>query len=476
MTQSFPQLQLLLMPIAVFGLLSNAFFASPTAISLAQSEKPQSAGSPNAKPLFNLKFSKDYFPGTRDAKGQFMGGTETGSLVAHQGRLWAGIGYWKDTPGRDPAPGPQVLVKTAANQPWQVDRSWGSDYDSIESMASVTFTTDAKGKPLQKPETLLLVGPDRKPGAKITDVWSRNNVTGSWTKMVISTDPESVNYKPGVRVLRIHTDRVTGVQSIFAGLAKGAIYRGVYDPNSSGRIRWDTQPEAHPAQNRVMSMAVANGVLYAAITRDRSTPKGGLYKRIDGAKPRWELVYQWPLSDEPNKGNLRGLTAFSPSQGGPEFLLGAQEKPGLVHRIDPMKQYQVSQDFDFRQFFIKQWGGLGGAASLAAYNDMTPVVHPTTKERALLMGLWMNHPQQNTELGLSSWYLVRRTSGAYEYGRVFDPNHPKPDAPKGLRATRTIIVSPFTADRGRVLYFGGYDAGGDDIKHNTAWIYKAEIQ
>jgi hypothetical protein len=54
-----------------------------------------------APALLDLKFIKDYTPGTRDANGQFMGGTETVRLIGHGGRLYAGIGFWNDAPGGD---------------------------------------------------------------------------------------------------------------------------------------------------------------------------------------------------------------------------------------------------------------------------------------------------------------------------------------------------------------------------------------
>jgi len=192
-------------------------------------------------------------------------------------------------------------------------------------------------------------------------------------------------------------------------------------------------------------------------------------------------VYQWsPLIDNPRyKGGMRGLTAIPDPKGGKhEVLLGAREHPGVIELIDPKNQHQVTQDFDVRQFFQNLWGNLGGAATIAAYNNMTPVIHPVTGEKALIISLWVNHPEKKsrTELGLSSWYLVRRQSGNYEYGRVFAPENPLPSAPGGLRGTRTITVSPFPDDQGRVLYFGGYDAGGAGEKHNTAWIYQAKIQ
>jgi len=107
----------------------------------------------------DLKFTKDYTPGTKDAAGKFMGGTETVRLIGHGGRLFAGIGFWNDAPDGDPrrrTHGAQVLRKDSADAVWVVDRSWGKTYWRVNAMLSVTFTADAEGKPLVKPASLLL--------------------------------------------------------------------------------------------------------------------------------------------------------------------------------------------------------------------------------------------------------------------------------------------------------------------------------
>jgi len=55
-------------------------------------------------------------------------------------------------------------------------------------------------------------------------------------------------------------------------------------------------------------------------------------------------------------------------------------------------------------------------------------------------------------------------------GYVYDYDHPIRDG-KSLRAIRTIVVSPFSEDDSKVIYFGGYDVAGR-FNHNAAWIYK----
>jgi hypothetical protein len=435
-----------------------------------------------AQSSFQFIFSRNYTPGSRDENGQYMGGTETTHLVAHDGKLWAGIGYWRDNPGGEPSPGAQVLVKSRSQDPWVVDHSW-IDTVRVDALTEVTFTTDGRGVPLTPPKSLLLASVSEASEGKQTAIWSRNSASGTWSKAVLSEDsyvPSSDQERPYVRVIQDHIDQSTGIHYVFAGAAKGAIYKGVYDPNANGQIRWDSQPEFYPGRNRIHAMAIANNRLYATVGRDNESDVGGLYKRVDGSNPTWQRVYQWPNINRPRYyGGMRGLTTLpATDHQSHELLLGAREQPGVIELIDPNRNYDVIQTFNYREYFRSLWGGLGGAASIAAYNEMTSMTHPDTGEKVHLIGLWINHPSLRygeNELGLSSWYLIRRENGEYEHGQVFDSQHLFPDAPGGLRASRTIVVSPFPEDRGRVLYFGGYDAGGSGRKHNTAWIYRAVL-
>lgn len=106
-----------------------------------------------------LTFRRDYPVGTYDANGAFLGGTEIESLTVHKGKLFASNGYWKDEHGSGPNQGPQVLVKSSASGEWRQDVDFGREYLTVESLASVSFTTDADGVPLAEPVNMLLAGP-----------------------------------------------------------------------------------------------------------------------------------------------------------------------------------------------------------------------------------------------------------------------------------------------------------------------------
>ena len=83
----------------------------------------------------------------------------------------------------------------------------------------------------------------------------------------------------------------------------------------------------------------------------------------------------------------------------------------------------------------------------------------------------------------SAWSVARDQDGE-EYSlhevKLGQPLHPD----LGLRAVRTIVVSPFNEDSGRVLYMGGFDPVyecGIDPRgvynlHDNAWVYRVGLR
>ena len=416
----------------------------------------------SASPAFTgLVFSNDYNAGTKDARGLPMGGTETTRLLAHRDILFASTGVWMDKPyrrakGDQPWTGPQILVKESARDDWHVDMSFPKAI-RIDAMTVATFTTNGSGRKLQPAMSLLIASPS----SKDTSTWTRNDATGQWTQSVVRK-----GLRGGLRSFCVHTDSHSGISYLFAGSAtyaggpsSGAIFRGVYDPAAPGKLRWTPEPELS-GTGRVMGVAEADGVLYAACgIRSKEEQSGGLFRRIDGEHPHWELIWRWPhvLRDRDEMQILRGLTAIPDPVGGKhDVLLGTCNYPGVVYRIDPARNSAVTTELNIREYFAKAFGvaELRGPC-LSAYNDFLPVTDPDTGEKVLLLGVWINHPAgRTTAEGCSAWYLVRHAGGTFSHGRVFDPAHPRPNPPRGLLATRTIEVSPFPDDAGRVLYFG----------------------
>ena len=108
-------------------------------------------------------FEVSFAPGSRDAAGHFMGGTEMRALVAHAGKLFAGNGYWMDEPGPEGRQVAQVLVLDRPGGQWRVDHAfegWMPDGRArnlaIAAMDEVSFATDGAGTPLGNPVSVLL--------------------------------------------------------------------------------------------------------------------------------------------------------------------------------------------------------------------------------------------------------------------------------------------------------------------------------
>jgi hypothetical protein len=440
-----------------------------------------------ATPLARLVFTQDYFPGTKDAKGQFMGGTETMWLAGHDGKLFAAVGYGQDRPGTDPKPGAQILCKDSVGGPWRVDHGFEPNCMRVEGLISFAFTTDLHGKPLPKPARRLIASPSeltRAGGASA--VFIRNDATGQWQRSEITGG------NLGARSFGSHVDKVTGVHHLFAGLNRGGIHRGSYDPAAPGGIRWEPLPErtaeALPGKgrrvydySRVLCFAECNGDLYMAsrITtgEDGKPVDGGLYRRMDGHKPSWELVHRWTIDKEVLQSRfLRGLTAVPDPKGGKHQVLIANfEYPGTIARFDPAKGVVTAeQELDIKEFFNQAWNTTAHRrGAIAAYNRFLPVTDPKTGETVWLCGAWVERPGSPNPPNNGSCYLIRHRDGRYDWGYIYDAAHPVPAGAK-LTGCRDIEPSPFPGEQGRVFYFCGYD-GGAGPSHNTAWIYRGTV-
>lgn len=423
-----------------------------------------------------LSFTRDFTPGVIDSGGNYIGGTETSALVAHQGKLYAAMGFWKDTPGADPSNGAQVLVKDSVDAAWRLDLAFNEfQLYSTETMASIEFTTDITGRALNPPVRLLMASASYPPDSGAPgSVWIRDDGSATWTRTLQA--PQAIT----ARVIFSHVDALTGVHHVFAGMRNGTIYRGAYDESAPGRVRWSDAPEVTSSSGlRFLSATAANGRAYAAsgVADSPSGVTGGLYERVDGPAPSWRIVYQWPVFGDST--GLRGLTAVpDPAGGAQEVLLATRESEGVVLRIDPAQAFAATVEINYRSYYTQLWGGLGGGAALSAYNDMPRVIDPASGEAVWLIGLWVNHPQRTEPPNNGSYYMVRHADGRYEHGRVFDLAQPVPRGDE-LRATRTIVASPFAGDAPGTLYFGGFDAGGTPppgrVFHNTAWIYRGVV-
>jgi hypothetical protein len=429
-------------------------------------------------------WEQSYHAGTFDQNGHYMGGTELMYLVPHKGKLYAGTRMLLNPPFFLFAVSAQILVKESVSEPWKLDYQTEKLEVGIDSLASITFGTDDKGNKLSQPVNLLVAGIlDFVPGA--TAVAVRDDEKNTWVKITLpSVNNESTSPAwPTIRSICTHRDTVTGVDHVFAGAYPGGIFSGVYDAAASGQIRWDSTPEFSEFNDRVVSFGECNDELYVAI-------KPAIYKRVDGTNPAWIKVYEYTTyeGDKPSTqggtSGMRGLTAIPNPNGEGEVLLMALEGRGSkMVCLDPSDNNSVTTELDFNAFLKEQWADEWetivntpwGDYVTPAYNDMTPVNDPKSGEELLVIGLSAYFQPADSN---SAWYLVRHPDATYalhEFPYMFDLR----GWPKELQGTRTIRVSPFNEDQGRIIYFGGFDVASQYLagkrSHNTAWIYSADI-
>lgn len=425
-------------------------------------------------------FQLSYAAGFADPAGRFAGGTEMRLLVAHGGRLFAGNGYWEDRPGPEGPQGAQILVLDAPGGRWRVDHSFeerlpgGRWRDlAVGALAEATFATDAAGRRLPSPVSLLLASTWDLTGAG--RVYTRDDGSGNWSVVELARDAPAPAFLPQIRAFGTHRDRVTGVDLVFAGYTPRGIFAGAYDPAAPGSVRWQTAPEFDASglgatglsgasgRVRVSSFAEANGKLYAAVGQQ-------VYERSDGPSPSWRPVYTNPRPGHSETG-LRGLTAVPGGSSGEALLAAVEGSAARMVRIDPATGGEATE-LDLDDFLTRSWG-IRATYTMAAYNDMASVAG------RLLIGLCAFVPRDvqppaghaivdvgygHVEAG--AWYLIRSPDGSYALRQI---TAPFPQAPVSVRSIR---ASPFAGDA--AVYFAGFDANKAPV-HNTAWVASASL-
>jgi hypothetical protein len=233
---------------------------------------------------------------------------------------------------------------------------------------------------------------------------------------------------------------------------------------------------------RPVGATAAEGVAYVPFAVDPRNPlaeNGGLFRRVDGPQPKWERIElkQWRDPGRPEMltrtAAMRGLSTLS----GGDLIFSWKDPNYFIERIVPREGFRSVIEVDVDDYLTAAWGGRQPAQHMIiGYNDMPEFTHPDTGERVLLIGLLAVHPQrEGSELGNSSWFLVRHTDGTYSHGRVFDSADPVKTAPIGLRGTRSIVQSPFAEHGGHVFFFGGFDEINFRVRGEHAWIYKGTL-
>jgi hypothetical protein len=425
----------------------------------------------------------------RDTKIGAIGGTEVRSLVAMDGKLYAGIGYWSDSKEADPAlPGGQVLVLDAPGAAWKVDLSLDDRiksgpaagkrrYFAIAMLYGATFKSDLNGKPLAKPAHVLLAGTWDRLGQ--LQVLSKTENSGSWSMSDLSSESES--HHAEIRSFTVYRDKITNIEHAFAGTRVNKvsdptrIYSGAFD-STEGKIRWSETPEtwtaeapevAKPDDNagRITAFAECNGKLYASVYNT-------IFERQDGPHPSWKLVYKYNPERpfEERSSGFRGLTAVSDQSGQNQILLFSLEHtPCRIFRFDT-KTLQAVAEKNVSASLQSLWGTRVGYV-IAGYNNMLHYDDPITSERVTLIGFQAATPESAQKVrnkNPSAHYLVRQSNGQYVVREIADHSLNYQPA---LTSVRTMVNSPFSQDPAGTVYAGGFDTGRVKV-HNTAWIYR----
>lgn len=81
------------------------------------------------------------------------------SFAVHDGKLYAGLGNRNLPTNATPKVGAQVIVKDSAKASWRVDHQFPPTAPRVNALISAQFITDAKGKSLEQPISLLVAAP-----------------------------------------------------------------------------------------------------------------------------------------------------------------------------------------------------------------------------------------------------------------------------------------------------------------------------
>ena len=321
------------------------------------------------------EWEQAFLAGTFDcATGHPIRGTEIVHLVTHQGRLYAGNGYWMDTRGYANIPWAQVIVLDSPDGNWRVDLALGPGHLRVTALKSVTFTTDAEGKPLNKPVNLLLAASDIQAGKRESNIWTRDDDNNTWAK---TTLPAGHELRRSTRAFAVHRDRQTGIDRVFVAAGAPGIYSSVYDDTLPGKIRWDSQAELGPVTIRPMAFVEANDDLYASAGVS-------VYRRKDGICPTWEKVYSDGTREHWELGGIRGLTAVRSPVGDAQSILFSHTD--RIIRIDPLENHKATVELSIRKLLQESWGTPVPGSIIAAYSYLFPLEDPNSGRTVHIIG------------------------------------------------------------------------------------------
>ncbi|MGC6465506.1 MAG: NIPSNAP family protein [Akkermansiaceae bacterium] len=434
------------------------------------------------------RWVQSYDAGYRDAKGAWAGGSEMMHLASHKGKLYASNGYWVDSRWVIPPEGQrqsaQVLRLDSPDEQWQVDLEMGKSNDDLgleymkgNILKSVTFTRDANGQALAKPESLLVMaaGANFERGGAVS-AWVRDDSTGKWTHTLVRHGSSAGGVRWVPRDMEIYRDKVTGVERIFMSLGNPGIISGVYDVTVPGRIRWDRNLE-YPFltdgsfRTRPLGIIQANGSLFFS-------EGDSIYQRIDGERPTYKEIFELFEDTDTDVGGIRGLTSVAnPNDKGDSLLFIWAPGAGSaseVKRLDPDGKGGYTLHDEVRIIdLMKDYLDVEVTYTLGAHNMLYPFTDPTTGETVHIIGFQgnirgsKNHLRwKGSALYAGALYAVRKADQSYQ---VLEVNNRYQPGKQLLISPRTFCLSPFSD---KDIYIAGHDSSFKK-SDNLAWVFRA---
>jgi len=432
-----------------------------------------------------VDWTQSYEAGYTDSKGAYAGGSEIMHLVAHQRKLYAANGYWKDSRWEN-APyakkqSAQVLRLDSADGRWEVDLDMGKSngrglrYMKGNILKSVTFSRDGAGKTLPRPQELLVAAAGAYSGKRgVVSAWVRDDAAGTWSHRIVKHGPRAGGTRWVPRGMEIHRDRVTGAERLFLLLGNPGILSGVYDASKPTRIRWDEKVE-FPARGtfttRPLGIVEANGSLLFSVG-------GVVYRRIDGPRPSYTKVLDLGGGVNTDVGGIRGLTTIANPNGAGRSILfmwaPGGRSTGQIKRLDPDGSggYTAHNEANVRDLMSKELG-IEVGYTLGAHSNMYPVVHPVTGKTVHLIGFQgrlrgNDHLRWAGKLYAGAMYAIRTADRTYTVNEVNGSYAPGKAA---LVSPRTFAPSPFGDN---LLFVGGHDCSSSR-SDDMAWVFKASV-
>jgi len=435
------------------------------------------------------RWVQSYDAGYTDRNGAHAGGSEIMHLVPHKGKLYAANGYWVDSrwviPPDAEKQSAQVLRLDSAGGRWQVDLDTGKAngfdlrYMKGNILKSVTFTRDAAGRRLEKPQNLLVMaaGANFERGGAVS-TWVKDDSSGRWIHTLVRHGSTAGGLRWVPRDMEIYRDKETGVERLFLLLGNPGVTSGVYDPALPGKIRWDRHVEfpfltTGSLKTRPLGLAQANGSLYLS-------EGSSIYRRDDGGRPGYTEILNLEADTDTDVGGIRGLTTISNPNGRGDSLLflwaPGHKSRSQVKRLDPAGAggYKLHDEASMADLMSAALG-VKVTYTLGAHNRMLPVKHPGTGELVHLIGFQGNIRGKNhlrwkgSQLYAGAMYAVRSADQTY---KVLEVNNTYLPGKSLLVSPRTFCLSPFGDNH---LYIGGHDSSRL-ISDDMAWVFRAPLE